>query len=87
MWMVRICAGALALLLAMSAVGAALGESGARSLYRRAGEGSRAWWGVLYGDALLLARAEEGEDMPEDETEIVFVWPLWEWLLRLLGLQ
>ena len=85
MRMVRICAGALALLLAMSTVGAALGETGARSLYRRAGEGNRGWWGVLYGDALLLARAEEGEDAQEDETEVVFVWPLWEWLLRFLG--
>ena len=87
MYAVRICAGALALLLAMSIAGAALGETGAHSLYyRRAGEGNRAWWGVLYGDALFLARAEEGEDLPEDETEVVFVWPLWEWLLRFLGL-
>ena len=52
-----------------------------------AGTGNRAWWGVLYGDALLLAQAEEGEDLPEDETEVVFVWPLWEWLLRFLGFQ
>ena len=87
MCMYRVCAGALALLLAMSIVGAALGETGACSLYRRTGEGNRAWWGVLYGDALLLARAEEGEETPADETEVVFVWPLWEWLLRFLGLR
>ena len=46
---------------------------------------TRAWMGVMYKDALLLARAD-GE-MPEDETEVVFVWPLWEWLMRVLGFQ
>lgn len=87
MRMYRILAGVLALVLAVGTTCSALGETGARSLYRRAGEGNRAWWGVLYGDALLLARAEEGEDAQEDETEVVFVWPLWEWLLRFLGFQ
>ena len=37
-----------------------------------AGTGNRAWWGVMYKDALLLAKADEGE-MPEDETEVVFL--------------
>ena len=91
--MLRICAAALALMLAVGTAGEALGEIMPRhtempALYRRAGEGQgRPWWGVLYGDALLLAQAEEGEDIPEDETEVVFVWPLWEWLLRFLGFQ
>ena len=53
--------------------------------YRRAGEVNRALWGVMYKDALLLAKAD-GE-MPEDETEVVFVWPLWDWLMRFLGFQ
>ena len=79
--MIRILTGMLVLMLAVGTVSGAMGE------YRRAGEGNRAWWGVLYGDALLLARAEEGDDLPEDETEVVFVWPLWEWLLRFLGFQ
>ena len=106
MRVLRICAGALALLLmigtACEALAACLPEGASCTKfffqlekagntapalhYRRAGEGNRAWWGVLYGDALFLARAEEGEDLPEDETEVVFVWPLWEWLLRFLGL-
>ena len=61
--MLRICAGVLALALAFFSVCGARGETGARSLYRRTEERqSRHWWGVLYGDALLLARAEEGED-------------------------
>ena len=59
--------------------------SGALGEYRRAGEGSSALWGVMYKDALLLAKAD-GE-MPEDETEVVFVWPLWDWLMRFLGFQ
>ena len=40
-------------------------------------------WGVLYADSLLLARAE-GAPNPGEPVE--FVWPLWEWLLGLLGL-
>ena len=75
----RILAGVLVLMIVLHTAGGALGE------YRRAGEGSRALWGVLYGDALLLAKAD-GE-MPEDETEVVFIWPLWDWLLRFLGFQ
>lgn len=51
-----------------------------------AGTGNRAWWGVMYKDALLLAKADEGE-MPKDETEVVFVWPFWNGLLRFFGLQ
>ena len=76
----RFLAGMLAFMLALGAAWGALGE------YHRTGAGERAWWGVLCGDALLLARAEEGEKRPADETEVVFVWPLWEWLLRFLGL-
>ena len=82
------------MMLAVGTAGEALGEimprrlMETRSLYRRTGEGQcRSWWGVLYGDALLLAQAEEGEDIPEEELEVVFVWPLWEWLLRFLGFQ
>ena len=53
----------------------------------------RAWWGVLYENALLLAQTDgqtnaEQETAPQDEQqEIEFVWPLWNWLLRLLGLS
>lgn len=50
----------------------------------------RSWWSVLYEDAMLLAQAdnapEEGEGTAA-EKEVVFVWPLWEWLLSLLGLS
>lgn len=46
---------------------------------------TRAWMGVMYKDALLWAKADEV--IPEDETEVVFVWPLWESLLRFFGLQ
>ncbi len=73
-------AGVLVLVLVLHTAGGALGD------YRRTGEGNRALWGVMYKDALLLAKADEGE-MPEDETEVVFVWPLWDALLRFLGLQ
>ncbi len=63
-------------------------ENGVSVPYHAAGERAcRHWWGVLYGDALLLARAEEEEIPPEEETEVVFVWPLWEWLLRVLGFR
>ena len=106
MRVLRICAGALALLLmigtACEALAACLPEGAsctkfffqlekagntAPALHGLAKErNDRDWWGVLYGDALLLARAEEGEETPADETEVVFVWPLWEWLLRFLGL-
>lgn len=79
MRMLRIAAATLALTLAVGTAGRALGE------YRRTGDGNRAWWGAMYGDALLLAKAD-GES-PEDETKVVFVWPLWESLLRFFGLQ
>lgn len=94
MRMRRVCAGALALLLAVGIVGGAMGEivvrrrAEAPALFRRAEEGqSRHWWGVLYGDALLMARVEEGDVPQEEGKEPVFVWPLWEWLLRFFGLQ
>ena len=104
MRMLRICAAALALLLAVGTAEAAraaclpAGYNGTRALRQeasaapalygpiQAGQG-RNWWGVLYGDALLLVRAEEGEELQaEEETDPVFIWPLWEWLLRVLGL-
>ncbi|MBR4538329.1 MAG: hypothetical protein IKO52_05720 [Clostridia bacterium] len=75
----RMLAGVLSLLLVLGMAGGALGE------YRRTGEGKSALWGVMYKDALLLAKAD-GE-MPEDETEVVFIWPLWDWLMRFLGIQ
>ncbi len=60
-----------------------------RALHSAADAGRECgWWGVLYGDAALLARAaEEEEEPPETETEIEFIWPLWGWLLSLLGLN
>ncbi|MBR0227201.1 MAG: hypothetical protein IJQ62_02515 [Clostridia bacterium] len=75
----RIAAGTLALTLAVGMAGRALGE------YRRAEDGNRAWWGAMYGDALLLAKAD-GEP-PEDEAAVVFVWPLWDSLLRFFVLR
>ena len=75
----RLIAGVLVLVFVLHTACGALGE------YRRAGEGNRTLWGVMYKDALLLAKAD-GE-MPEDETEVVFIWPLWEWLMRFLGFQ
>ena len=72
-------AGVLALALVLGMAGGALGE------YRRTWEGSCALWGVMYKDALLLAKADE--EIPEGETEVVFVWPLWDALLRFFGLQ
>ena len=68
----RMLAGVLTLALAVGTAG-------------RAEIGNRAWWGVMYKDALLLAKADE--EIPKDETEVVFVWPLWESLLRFFGLQ
>ena len=57
------------------------------------GASSRGWWGVLYKDALLLARmdGDETEDSAENATEeapepVEFVWPVLSWLLSLLGL-
>lgn len=41
-------------------------------------------WGILYEDALLLAEMD-GEEGTADQP--VFVWPLWETLLRWLGLS
>ncbi len=97
--MLRIGAAALTLMLALGMAGEARGEIALRrrmetpALYRRAAEGLGGnWWGVLYEDALDMARAEDGGDepnekkaSPEDGTEVVFVWPLWDWLLRFLG--
>ncbi len=83
----RMIAGALVLMMAVVTAAGASGDTGTCSLYRCAGEGNRPWWGVLYGDALLLAQAEEEDIPPEEETEVVFVWPLWEWLLRFLGFR
>lgn len=74
----RMIAGVLVLALILGMACGALGE------FRRTREGSCALWGVMYEDALLLAQAD-GE-APEDETEVVFVWPLWDSLLRFLGI-
>ncbi len=71
----------VALALAIGTAGEALWEN------RRAEEGINAWWCAMYGDALLLAKAEEGEEIPEDEKTVVFVWPLWDSLLRFLGFR
>lgn len=75
----RILAGVLFLVLALHTASGTLGE------YRRTKEENCNLWGVMYKDALLLAKAD-GE-VPEDEAEVVFVWPLWESLLRFLGLM
>ncbi len=97
--MLRIGAAALTLMLAVGAAGDARGEIAPRrrmetpALYRRKAEGLGGnWWGVLYEDALHIARAEADEEKPnekkaapEDGPEVVFVWPLWDWLLRFLG--
>ena len=50
-----------------------------------AGVRNRAWMGVMYKDAILWAKADA--EIPAGETEVVFVWPLWESLLRFFGLQ
>ena len=79
-WLVRklrILAGVLVAAFILHTAGGALGE------YRRTREGRCGLWGVMYEDALLLAQAD-GE-APEDESEVIFVWPLWDALLRFLG--
>ena len=45
---------------------------------------AKSWWGLLCDDALFLARAEDGEAEAE---EVEFIWPIWDWLLALLGLN
>ncbi len=71
------------------------GAPPAPTLYITLGPGNgRNWWGVLYQDALLWARAEEETEesspCPEEEGHgedgVEFVWPILTWLLRLLGL-
>ncbi len=52
------------------------------------GPSSRSWWGLLYDNALLLARMDDGEQS-ENETEenadtVEYVWPILSWLLALL---
>lgn len=42
-------------------------------------------WGVMYRDALLLTRADDGEE--ETDGQVEFVWPLWRRLLDWLGLK
>ena len=57
------------------------GMPAAPTLYITIGEGKgHNWWGVLYRDAVRLARAEG-----EDAGAVSFIWPVWEWLLRLFG--
>ena len=51
------------------------------TLYVTLGKGQgRNWWGVLYEDALNLA----AED-PSADGEVVFVWPVVDWVLAVLG--
>lgn len=56
----------------------------APTVYVTAGDGQgHNCWGILYEDSLLLARMD-GEDGPVDQP--VFVWPLWQRIMRWLGL-
>ncbi len=56
----------------------------ASTVYITIGEGrGRNCWGVLYADSLRMAQAE---DIPEEPEKVEFVWPIWTWLLSLLGL-
>ncbi len=53
------------------------------TVYITLGEGAgHNWWGVLWQDSLKIAQAEEGEETGQVE----FLWPLWDWLLSLLGM-
>ena len=44
-------------------------------------------WGVLYQDAVLLARMEEEEEQekPREDDKIILCWPLLDRLLKWLG--
>ena len=56
----------------------------ALTLYVTVGEGQgHNFWGVLYADSLLMAKAG---DIPEEPERVEFVWPFWRWLLGLFGL-
>ena len=56
----------------------------AQTLYITVGEGrGHNCWGILYADSLRMAQAEE---IPEEPEKVEFVWPIWTWLLSLLGL-
>ena len=56
----------------------------ALTLYITVGEGrGHNFWGVLYADSLLMAKAG---DIPEEPERVEFVWPVWRWLLNLFGL-
>ena len=56
----------------------------ALTLYITVGEGrGHNFWGVLYADSMLMAKAG---DIPEEPERVEFVWPLWRWLLNLFGL-
>ena len=58
----------------------------APTLYVTVGAGrGHNWWGVLYEDAVLFAKADEGDETDEPGT-VHFVWPLWETLRKWLGL-
>ena len=53
----------------------------ARTLFITIGAGrGHNWWGILYGDAAKIISEET------DGEEITVVWPLWDWLRRLLGI-
>ena len=45
----------------------------------------RAWWGVLYKNALAWVQADAPEEDNEEE-RVTFIWPLWQRLLKALGL-
>lgn len=60
----------------------------APTVYITIGAGNgRNWWGLLYEDALIMARAGDTPDAePLPEGEIEFVWPFLTWLKNWLGL-
>lgn len=56
----------------------------ALTLYITIGEGwGHNYWGALYADSLLMAKAG---DIPEEPERVEFVWPVWNWILSLFGL-
>ena len=60
----------------------------APALYVTVGPGlGHNWWGVLYQDAVLLARMEEEEEQekPREDDKIILCWPLLDRLLKWLG--
>ena len=60
------------------------GQAEEQTLFQERKTQSRLW-GVMYRDALLLVRADDGEE--ETDGQVEFVWPLWQQLLEWLGLK